>query len=151
MGAHELNLPGPALRNLHLVTGVAAMLAFIFTGQYMHWVLDHLRETPDGPRLFYRTTHIYLMWAAALNMALGCFLVQPGKSSHRVIQLVSSIAVLLGPVLLLASFFLEPFRPDLERPMARYANLLAFGGVTGHLVAWFLSRADVPEEVRESV
>ena len=133
------------LRRIHLIVGVAGLLAFVLTGQFMHWELDHLRGMADGPRLFYRTTHIYLMWASALNLALGCFLVQPRDGIRRVGQAVSSMAVLAGPVLLCASFFLETYGPGLERPMSRYANLLAFAGAVGFFATGLLSRKSRPD------
>ena len=132
-------MPGENLRKLHLFVGLAGVIAFVLTGQYMHWELNHLRGMADGPRLFYRTTHLYLMWASVLNLVLGCFLVRPQSSLNRGLQLLASIAVLVAPILICASFFLDSFNAELRRPMARYACFLAFGGVLGLLLSWFLS------------
>ena len=133
------------LRRIHLIVGAAGLLAFVLTGQFMHWELDHLRGMADGPRLFYRTTHIYLMWSSALNLALGLFLVRPPGGARRLAQTASSIAVLAGPILICASFFLETYSPGLERPMSRYANLLAFAGMAGFFVTGLPARRSRPD------
>lgn len=59
------------MRRFHLVVGTAVLVAFLVTGQYMDKFLDHLRGMPDGPRLLYRTRHLFLMFAGLLNIALA--------------------------------------------------------------------------------
>jgi hypothetical protein len=116
------------LRALHFGLGVAAFALFVLTGQYMHWILDHLRGMPDGPRLMYRTSHIYLLWSALLN------------------TLVGSLLLLAGPFLLTASFLLESEHADLFRPAARLAIQLALAGTVLHAVAARRARDTGPRE-----
>jgi hypothetical protein len=123
------------LRSLHLALGVAAFALFVLTGQYMHWILDHLRGLPDGPRLMYRTSHIYLLWSALLNLVLGSYLRPAGTRRARGAQVVGSLLLLAGPILLTASFFLESNHADLVRPSARLAIQLALAGSALHAFA----------------
>jgi hypothetical protein len=119
----------------------------VLSGQYMHWVWNHLRDMEEAPRLFYRSTHLYLMWTSALNVALGLFLMQRRGAAQRRMQLLASLAILVGPVLMGASFLLEPYGSTLERRLAPIANLLAFGGVSLHLlVAWLTRGSGAPAD-----
>jgi hypothetical protein len=127
------------LRHVHLIVGIAGLIAFVLTGQYMHWELNHLRGMPEGFRLFTRSCHIYLMWSSALNVLLGCHLVRPERGSLRLMQFVSSLAIVVGPFLLGASFFFEPYSQSLLHPIARSAILLGFGGVVAHAIISLLS------------
>jgi len=127
------------VRKVHLIVGIAGFAAFVLSGQYMRWVL-HVYEMEPAPRMFVRSGHLYLMWASALNIALGCFLVEPRDRALHIGQWIASLAIVAAPLLLCASFLLEPYNPDLHRFMARYANMLSFGGISATLLIRWLSR-----------
>jgi len=128
------------MRRAHLIAGIAGLVAFVLSGQYMHWVL-HVRDMAEpAPRLFIRTGHLYLMWAAALNVALGCFLVEPQVRALRIGQRIASIAIIAAPILVCVSFFSESYNADLHRHIGRYGNLLAFAGISATLLFTWLSR-----------
>jgi hypothetical protein len=133
------------LRTLHLSVGTLGVVAFLLTGQYMHWAHSHLQGMPDGPRLFYRSSHIYLLLSSLLNVLLGCYLVRPQRRLLHRAQTVASLAILMGPLLLCASFFFELHNPALLRPMGRMAIFLAFGGVLAHAATTLVSRAKKSE------
>ncbi len=104
----------------------------------MHWAHDHLQSMSDGPRLFFRSGHIYLLWSSLLNMALGCYLVRIEARRLQQIQTTASMAVILGPMLLCFSFFFEPYSAGLSRPVGRLGIYLALGGILSHVVATLL-------------
>ncbi|MCM5678955.1 hypothetical protein M8A51_05355 [Schlegelella sp. S2-27] len=136
-------------RYVHLGVGVLGLLAFVLSGQYMHWVHDHLRGMPDGPRLFYRSVHIYLLWSALLNLALAGAATAPGHPRWAVPRMLASTAVAVGPALLAASFLLETYNAALLRPMARWAIYAAVGGVLVHtFTSW--TRSPPPAPARPS-
>jgi hypothetical protein len=122
------------IRCAHLVIGTLGLAAFLLSGQYMHWFLGHLQGMPDAPRLLYRTSHIYLLWSSLLNLLLGCYMVHAPRRIQRFAQSVASLALLVGPVLLAASFFIESpsSGPQRERPLAHIAIYLATAGVLVH-------------------
>lgn len=62
------------MRPLHLVVGLVGVVGFIATGQYMDLAHDHLRGMDDARRLLFRSTHIYLLFGALVNLALGLYL-----------------------------------------------------------------------------
>ncbi|MFY2765058.1 hypothetical protein [Arenimonas sp. MALMAid1274] len=130
--------PRSCLRQLHLVMGLVTLAAFVLTGQYLDKVHDHLVGMPDGPRLFLRSAHIYLLWSGIANALLGCHLARAPRGFARPLQTSSSLLILAAPLLLAYSFFLEPYGPDLQRPVSWWANVAAFAGVLGHAAAHWL-------------
>ncbi|HJY75259.1 MAG TPA: hypothetical protein VKE95_01450, partial [Burkholderiales bacterium] len=88
-----------------------------------------------GPRLFFRSAHIYLLWGALLNLLLGCYLARVGRGVLRHVQSLGSLLILAGPFMLAASFFAEQHNPELDRPVGQLAIFLALGGVVLHAVA----------------
>ena len=63
----------PPTRRWHLVVGFAALAAFLARGQYMDLAHDHLRGLEEATRLLFRSTHIYLLFSALLNVVLGLY------------------------------------------------------------------------------
>ena len=57
------------------------------------------------------------------------------KTWAKILQLLGSLAILLGPPLLVMAFVSEPWLTDLVRPYARPAIYIAFGGTVLHIVA----------------
>lgn len=55
----------------HFWIGVGGMCVFALTGQYMDRVLDHLVGMSDGPRMLYRSAHIYILLASMMNLIYG--------------------------------------------------------------------------------
>lgn len=119
-------------RTAHAWMGALGLVTFVLTGQYMHWVHDHLQGMPDGPRLLYRSAHIYLLWAALLNVVLGSFVEFGDGRLLRRLQGWASLAVVLAPALMCISFLAESNAVSLARPIARSGIFLALGGVLLH-------------------
>lgn len=125
---------------IHLAVGVAGVIAFVLTGQYMHWVHDHLRGMPEAQRLYFRSTHIYLMWSALLNLLAAGGAAVPARVVLRAVQHLASAAIVAGPFLLCVSFFFEPYNTELVRPAARWAIYLALAGVLARVAAQQVER-----------
>ena len=94
----------------------------------------------DGPRLFFRSAHIYLLWSALLNLVLGGHFarVKGGMLGH--VQSVGSLAILSGPFLLCTSFFVEQHNPGLLRPVGQLAVVLSLAGSLLHTFTAVRSR-----------
>lgn len=114
---------------------MVALLGFLLTGQYMDRVHDHLTGMPDGPRLLYRSAHIYLLFAALLNLLLGAYLRLADHRGVRMLQQSASVVLLTLPVLFTVAFFREPALAGLERPWARPAIYLSVAAVLAHVLA----------------
>jgi hypothetical protein len=125
----------PILKPLHLIVGIAGIVVFVLTGQYMAIFLQGLGGLPDGPRLLYRTSHLYLMWSSLVNLLVGVYFVTATANSARIMQCIASTLLLAGPPLILTGFFLESPANNLLRPFCGWANYFALAGVLLHVVA----------------
>lgn len=127
------------MRWLHLAVGTIGLVGFLATGQYMDRVHDHLRGMDDARRLLFRSTHIYLLFTALLNLALGLYL-RSAQGWRWWVRSAGSVLVVAGPFLAAAGFFTEPWLSDLERPYSRPAIYGCFAGLVLHLVCLRRSR-----------
>jgi hypothetical protein len=123
------------LRRAHLAVGLLGFIAFAMTGQYMELLLGHLRDIPDAPRLMFRSAHIYVLYGALLNAAVGSYF-RPltGRTAKR-LQVIGSITLLIVPLLLLVSFFVESHNNPLSRPIAVAGIYLSLLSIALHVMA----------------
>ena len=108
--------------------GLLGLVAFVLTGQYMAMFLDGLNAMADGPRLLYRTSHLYLMWASLTNLVIGVHMSTPSERGARAIQGAASALLLVGPPLMMIGFFVESPANDLDRMFCRLGNYFALAG-----------------------
>lgn len=94
------------MKRFHLVFGLAVVFIFLLTGQYMEF--KHVRELADGPRVLYRSRHIYLLLAGLVNLGLGLYFAYRPRGWRRTLQVIGSALIVLAPFLLLTGFFTEP-------------------------------------------
>ena len=120
---------------MHLAVGVAGVVGFLGTGQYMDLVHDHLRGMDDTRRLLFRSTHLYLLFGSLVNLALGLYL-RPALGWRRWVRPVGSLLILATPFLAAAGFFSEPWLSGLERPYTRAAAFGCLAGMLLHLACW---------------
>lgn len=126
------------LRKAHLIVGILGLLAFVLQGQYMDLALAHLVGMADAPRMLFRSSHIYLLLVALLNVVMGVYMRGDIRFLIPELQVVVSVVVLAAPFALLVGFFLEPRLADLMRPYTRPALYGLFGiGVILSLVGVF--------------
>ncbi len=109
------------LKQLHFWLGLTGIIIFLLTGQYMFRVLDVLQGMDDGPRMLFRSAHIYFLLVSIINLVIGFYLQPANLKLNKWIQYIISIVFLLTPFVILAGFFLEPFLGDLYRPYVKPA------------------------------
>ncbi len=113
-------------RPLHFWTGIVFVIIFLLTGQYMDLAHNHLEGMADGPRMIYRSGHIYILFAAVLNLVSGIYWNElPGF--RKKLQILASVLLLLLPWVLLYGFFQEPHLKGLARPWSSMALYGTFG------------------------
>ena len=132
-------------RSLHLVIGLLGFAVFVGTGLYMALVHHGLQGMPDGPRMFFRSAHIYLLWSSLLNLLLGCHFAEVQRGVRRWLQAVGSLVIAVGPLLLGTSFFIEQYNAGLLRPIGQLAVFVSFAGAVLHVLAKIRSRAKPAE------
>lgn len=106
------------MKRLHLVLGIVLVVLFLLTGQYMEYVQNP--TLPDGPRVLYRSRHIYILMNALINISLGLYLQYPEELWRRRVRIIGSTLILLAPLFLLAGFFYEPPRGAEQTIVAPY-------------------------------
>ncbi|MCB0278434.1 MAG: hypothetical protein KDD94_02975 [Calditrichaeota bacterium] len=115
----------------HFYYGCCLFLVFIATGVFMHVEYNHMTGIADGPRMMFRSAHIFILFTAALNILYGRI-----KSSHPLFYRIESTALILSPALFIYSFFIESESSILHRPASKYAIylilLLIISNVIGH-------------------
>ena len=122
------------MKRLHFWIGVAGVLTFLGTGQYMlRWL--NLPAVDALPRMLYRSAHIYLLMGSLLNLLLGLYLPQPRAGWPRWVSRAGSVLILVAPFVFLAAFVSEAQRTDLHRPLAGPAVFACAIGVVLHAIA----------------
>jgi hypothetical protein len=124
---------------LHLIVGLVSILAFLASGQYMDLRYDHLHDMDNTTRMLFRSTHIYLLFAALLNTALGMYIVDAAPGWRRWLQRAGSVLILIAPPLLVTAFLIEPWLTGLDRPYSRPAVYGAGAGIVLHLLSCWRS------------
>ena len=133
------------MRRFHLLFGATVVFVFVLTGQYMDRFHNHLEGLADGPRMLYRSRHIYVLLAGLVHLALGAYLAPRRDAAARALQLVGSGVLVFATPLLVAAFFLEPPASDLENvPYSRAGLYLAAAGTVAHVLSGVRSGKDGP-------
>ena len=111
------------------------MVGFLLTGQYMDKFYNHLHGMPDGPRLLYRTRHIFILLAGLLNLALGAYFSYRVEPWRRTVQIIGSLLIFTASSLFFAAFFYEPNLTDLQTPLSHWGTYTIATGAILHVVA----------------
>ena len=120
------------MRRLHLAVGIIALSTFLSTGVYMKFYVINIDATQ---RLLFRSSHIYLLFAALLNLMLGRQDVAASSVWRGWLAWGGSVLVLMGPVLFVLAFCREPWLAGLKRPYSLVGVVSSFAGVICHLIS----------------
>lgn len=133
------------MRRFHLLFGAAVVLVFVLTGQYMDRFHNHLEGFADGPRMLYRSRHIYILLAGLVHLALGAYLARRPAGAGRALQLAGSAVLAFATSLLVVAFFREPPASDLENvPFSRAGLYLLASGALAHVLSGVSGGKDEP-------
>jgi hypothetical protein len=123
------------MKRFHLVFGLLLFIGFVLTGQYMDKLHDHLRGMNDGPRMLYRSRHIYILLAAMLHLGIGAYFSYQLDTLRRTLQLAGSLLITIASVLFVYAFFVEPNLTNLYTPYSRKGIFMIVGGTLLHVIA----------------
>jgi hypothetical protein len=116
------------MKRFHLIFGILVILIFVLTGQYMDKFLQHLVGMPDGPRMLYRSRHIYILMSGLLNLGIGTYFTYGATPWRKVLQFLGSGLIVAATVLFVLGFFTEPKLAELQTPWSgRGIYCLAYG------------------------
>jgi hypothetical protein len=132
------------MRKVHLIVGILLAVAFLLTGQYMDKYYNHMVGVPDGPRMLYRTRHIFILLTALLNLVIAAYFTLRSETWRRTLQLVGSGLIFTAGILFIIAFFYEPGLKNLYTPLSHWGIEAIIAGTVFHL----LSGAGVKSEGR---
>ena len=102
--------------------------------------LGRLDELEPLTRLLYRSRHIYILSAAMVHLALGCYLLPARDRLPRFLQRLGSSLLLIAGLILFVAFFREPPRGKLVTPFSKYGVIILLVGTLCHVVASVLTQ-----------
>ena len=123
------------MKRFHLVFGLVLVIIFLLTGQYMDRFHNHLEGMADGPRMLYRSRHIYILLTGLVHLGVGAYIVDRIHRRQRLIQLIGSLMITIAPILFLFGFFKEPLLPELNNAFSQKGVYLVTAGVVFHLLS----------------
>ena len=128
------------MKRFHLIFGLLLFVLFVLTGQYMDRVLHHLKGMPDGPRMLYRSRHIYILLTALLHLGIGSYIQYQTDTLRRMLQWAGSMLITIAALLFLVAFFYEPNLSGFYAPVTKKGIYLIAVGVLLHLLSTVRSR-----------
>ena len=123
------------MKRLHLIFGLLVLVAFVLTGQYMDIYHRHLEGMADGPRMVYRSRHIFILLAGLLNVGLGVYLRPRGARWRASLQWLGSVLIITATVLFIVGFFYEPGLEGLVVPLSQRGAYAILAGTLLHLIS----------------
>jgi len=123
------------MKKAHLIFGVLIVVSFLLTGQYMDKFYNHLDGMADGPRLLYRTRHIFILLSGLLNLGIGAYFSYRIQPWARTLQLLGSLFIFAASLLFLIAFFYEPAMANLHTPLTHWGTYTIATGAVLHVVS----------------
>jgi hypothetical protein len=123
------------MKKIHLIFGVAVVIVFLLTGQYMDKHFHHLMGMSDAPRLLYRTRHIFILFSGLLNLGIGAYFSHRTEVWQRAMQLLGSLLIFAASILFVIAFFHEASRGDLRTPLSHYGAYAIAAGAVLHVIS----------------
>jgi choline-glycine betaine transporter len=123
------------MKLIHQIFGIIVFVIFLLTGQYMDLYHNHLRDMPDGPRMLFRSRHIYILLAGLINIGIGSYLINRTSGWRRILQWIGSALIFVATILLIAAFFYEPKLLGLQSPITSWGIYSIFGGTMLHFIS----------------
>src|SRR6188474_218430 len=117
----------------HLIFGIAVFLVFTQTGSLMRADFPDKDAIPQDLRLLMRSRHIYILFAALIHIVLGVYLQLRQESVLRVLQLLGSIVITIGSILLVYAWYVETYEFQHFSDLSRNGIYLTALGVGLHL------------------
>ena len=121
------------MKRFHLIIGLIVVVVFLLTGQYMDRYHQHLMYMTDGPRMLYRTRHIFILMSGLLHLGIGSYFRYHATNVRRTLQIVGSVFITISPILFTVAFFYEPRLADLNAPLSLAGMIMIAVGTLLHL------------------
>jgi hypothetical protein len=128
------------MRRFHVIFGLTLLVVFLLTGQYMDRYHNHLEFMPDGPRMMYRSRHIFILMSGLLHLGIGTYFSFRSTTARRALQIVGSILITVATVLFTVAFFYEPRLEGLRNQLTLPGTIMIAVGSLLHLFSGLRQR-----------
>lgn len=123
------------MKRLHQVVGLAVIVAFLLTGQFMDHHNPKMPDLDDGTRMMFRSRHIYILLAGLVNLGIGTYFGYRTGRWQKIVQAIGSGLIIIAPFLLISAFFYEPTIEGLQRTFSLPAIVALLAGTLFHLIS----------------
>ena len=123
------------MKRFHIIFGLLVFVVFLLTGQYMDRYHQHLMYMPDGPRMLYRSRHIFILMSGLLHVGIGSYFKYRLQPWRRVLQIIGSMLITIATVVFTIAFFYEPRLSGLQNSLSLSATITIAVGVLLHLIS----------------
>jgi len=130
------------MKRFHLIFGLLLVIIFLLTGQYMDRVHQHLQFMADGPRMLYRSRHIYILLSGLIHLGIGTYFRYRSANWSRTLQLLGSLFITTASLLFVYAFFYEPRLAGLQTPLSSKGMYVIVAGVLLHLISGVNAKAE---------
>jgi hypothetical protein len=121
------------MKRFHLVFGLVMLIVFLLTGQYMDRYHNHLEFMADGPRMLYRSRHIFILMSGLLHVGIGTYFSFRSTPTRRAVQTTGSILITVATVLFTIAFFYEPRLEGLQNSLSLAGTIMTAAGTLLHM------------------
>ena len=115
-------------QKMHWAIGFLFVVVFLATGAYMRMGFPELYAGREEVRMMYRSTHIYILFGASVNLLVGHGL-HRFDNYLRHVQRLASLILLLAPFWIVVGFFVESPSYLIHRPFSTWGVVSIFVGV----------------------
>jgi hypothetical protein len=130
------------MRRFHLIFGLTLVVIFLLTGQYMDRFFHHLQDMEDGPRMLYRSRHIYILMSGMIQLGIGSYFHYRLHPWLRIVQVLGSILITIASIIFVVAFFYEPALAHLYAPLTKFAVIVTAVGMLLHLLGSLEARRE---------
>ena len=126
------------LRILYLTVGIASVLFFAWTGDYLRTTYPDKVSMDMGFRVMLRSRHIFILLVSLLEIGMGIY-IQPAK--RRMYQIVQGLAtglLLVAHGLFIWAFFYEVSTKTIpQTPILHWATYCVLASIIVHGITLF--------------
>jgi hypothetical protein len=122
----------------HLIFGLALFLVFTQTGAFMRADFPDKDMIPQDFRLLMRSRHIYILFAALINVVLGVYLQLRPQLVLKILQIAGSLVLVFGSGLLVYAWYVETYGLHHFSDVSRWGIYLTAAAVGMHLFGLML-------------
>lgn len=116
------------------MVGGIAVVAFLLSGMLMSGHEPPVAAMDWDDRLLFRSRHIYILFGALVNLAIGVHYTLPESGIRKSLSAIGSLLLLAGAVMLFFAFFYEPMAGREPGRLSGLGLFALFGGSLSYVL-----------------